>query len=176
MAEIAADCAMSPGNLYRYFTSKLDIAESIAEYYAEQSLELARKIVRDTTLSPTEKLKSYLQNMLELTHARLADDPKIEEIAQIISKERPEFANRKLAKDRSLLSEILSAGNAAREFDIDDINFTAEMIQSATMKYHYPQLFTKLPLQSLRNELNGVIDLMLNGLQHKGAHRDADAA
>src|SRR6185312_4666037 len=30
MAEIATDCGMSPGNLYRFFPGKLDIAEAIA--------------------------------------------------------------------------------------------------------------------------------------------------
>ena len=30
MAEVATDCAMSPGNLYRFFPGKLDIAEAIA--------------------------------------------------------------------------------------------------------------------------------------------------
>ncbi|MDX1581758.1 MAG: helix-turn-helix domain-containing protein, partial [Alphaproteobacteria bacterium] len=29
VAEIAADCCMSPGNLYRYFRNKADIAEAI---------------------------------------------------------------------------------------------------------------------------------------------------
>ena len=29
MAELASDCEMSPGNLYRYFPGKLDIAEAI---------------------------------------------------------------------------------------------------------------------------------------------------
>ena len=30
MAEVATDCAMSPGNLYRFYPGKLDIAEAIA--------------------------------------------------------------------------------------------------------------------------------------------------
>ena len=30
MAEVATDCSMSPGNLYRFFPGKLDIAEAIA--------------------------------------------------------------------------------------------------------------------------------------------------
>ncbi len=29
MAEIAADCDMSPGNIYRFFEAKIDIAEAI---------------------------------------------------------------------------------------------------------------------------------------------------
>ena len=31
MAEIARDCCMSAGNIYRFFASKIDIAEAMAE-------------------------------------------------------------------------------------------------------------------------------------------------
>jgi len=176
MAEIASDCNMSPGNLYRYFPSKLDIAEQIAERGSDEKIDEARKIVRDPNLAPVEKLRAFLFNTLDSTFAMLAKDPKIHEIAQIISSERPEFSNRQLAKERSLLTEILSAGNASGDFDIDDINYTAEMIQSATMKYKYPQLFSKLTIEKLRAELHGVLDLILNGLSNKGAHRADTAA
>ena len=33
MAEVAADCNMSPGNLYRYFKGKLDIAIEIGNHF-----------------------------------------------------------------------------------------------------------------------------------------------
>ena len=42
MAEIAADLGMSPGNLYRYFPSKIDMALAIAdEHHEAQFQELA---------------------------------------------------------------------------------------------------------------------------------------
>ena len=44
MAEIAADCSMSPGNLYRFFPGKLDIAEAIATEDYEKHLTVLRKL------------------------------------------------------------------------------------------------------------------------------------
>ncbi len=44
MAEVASDCSMSPGNLYRFFPGKLDIAESIATEDYERHLDHLRKI------------------------------------------------------------------------------------------------------------------------------------
>ena len=42
MAEIAADCDMSPGNIYRFFEAKIDIAEAMARnHYAEESASMA---------------------------------------------------------------------------------------------------------------------------------------
>jgi hypothetical protein len=50
------------------------------------------------------------------------------------------------------------------EFVPEDKEFTAEMIQAATMKFRYPQLWSKLTLPKLERELEGVIALLLNGL------------
>ena len=38
------------------------------------------------------------------------------------------------------------------------------MIQAATMKFRYPQLWSKLTLPKLERELEGVIQLLINGL------------
>ena len=46
------------------------------------------------------------------------------------------------------------------------------MLQSATMKFRYPQLHSKLPYEKLERELEGVIRLLLNGLDDGGAGRD----
>jgi len=167
MAEIACDCNMSPGNLYRYFPGKLDLAHSIAEAYGQDTLNRLRDIVRDKTLSPLEKLKKYHFAILHNTYQRLEKDPKIYEIAQILKKDRPEFANEQLAKQRALLSEILAAGNAVGDFDIKDIVFVGEMLQSATMKFSYPQLWSKLTIEKLERELSGVLDLVLAGISPK---------
>ena len=45
MAEVAADCGMSPGNLYRLFPGKLDIAEAIASAEYQLHLEDMRKLL-----------------------------------------------------------------------------------------------------------------------------------
>jgi hypothetical protein len=125
---------------------------------------MLRDIVRDKSLSPLEKLKKYHFEILRHTYHQLERDPKIYEIAQILKKERPEFSNEQMAKERALMSEILAAGNASGDFDIKDIVFVGEMIQSATMKFKYPQLWSQLTLEKLERELSGVLDLILGGI------------
>jgi len=173
MAEIAADCNMSPGNLYRYFPGKLDLAHSIAEFYAQETQDMLRDIVRDKTLSPLEKLRKYHFEILRHTYHQLEKDPKVYEMAQILKKERPTFSNEQMAKERALMSEILAAGNAAGDFDIKDIVFVGEMIQSATMKFKYPQLWSALTLEKLERELTGVLDLILSGIAPKAVNDSA---
>ena len=164
MADLAQACGMSPGNLYRYFPGKLDIAEQLAQQAFDEELMALREVVRKPALSAAERLKVFFCTQLHVTHAKLNENSKIYEIAEIIKRERPDLSNQNLARIRGLLAEILSAGNASGEFDIPDVLSAAEMIQCATMKYHYPQLFSKLPLKELERELRGVIGLILQGI------------
>ena len=62
------------------------------------------------------------------------------------------------------------------EFHAEDKNFTAEMIQSATMKFRYPQLWSKLTLPKLERELEGVLNLLIYGLCSQAAKRSHEAA
>ncbi|MEQ1889837.1 MAG: TetR/AcrR family transcriptional regulator [Alphaproteobacteria bacterium] len=166
MADLAEACGMSPGNLYRYFPGKLDIAEQLAQHAFDEEEAALREVVRKPGLSASEKLKLFFCTQLRVTHSKLNEDSKIFEIAQIITRERPLLANQNLARVRALIAEILAAGNAAGEFDIPDVVSAAEMIQCATMKFHYPQLFTKLPLEELEREQRGVLGLVLGGISH----------
>ncbi len=164
MAELAADCSMSPGNLYRYFPGKLDIAAEIARNAFEETIAALRAVVRQPQCSATQRLRDFLFTELRVTYEQLHHDEKIHDVAEIIKRERPEAANENLAQSRSLLVEILSMGNANGELDVPNVVEAAEMIQCATMKFRYPQLFSQLSLDELERELEGVITLLLRGI------------
>ena len=76
MAEIASDCAMSVGNIYRFFGSKLDIAEALAR---KANLVLHQKsaaLVRGEGTAP-EKLHAIHQTALKETFRKLDHEPKL---------------------------------------------------------------------------------------------------
>jgi AcrR family transcriptional regulator len=169
MAEVAADCDMSPGNLYRFFPGKLDIAEAIATADFERVLVGQRQIARQPGKSARERLSDFLFDELRRTYTRLEKDPRVFEMARVIAAERPTFGNWMLENQRRILVEILEDGEKRGEFAVADKLFAAEMIQSATMKFHYPQLFSKLTLPKLERELEGVLNLLIHGLAAKTA-------
>jgi hypothetical protein len=47
------------------------------------------------------------------------------------------------------------------------------MIQAATMKFRYPQLWSKLTLPQLERELDGVLKLLVDGLGAQKTHKNA---
>lgn len=180
MAEVATDCGMSPGNLYRFFPGKLDIAEAIAtEDYTKHLVQL-RKLSVTPGKDARERLHDLLFEELRRTYHKLEKDPRAVEMARTISQERPTFANWMLENERKILVELLDEAERRGEFTVDNKEFVAEMVQAATMKFRYPQLWSKLTLPKLERELEGVMGLIVFGLcpqltAYKHVHAEAAA-
>jgi AcrR family transcriptional regulator len=165
MAEVAGDCEMSPGNLYRFFPGKLDIAEAIATEDYERHLAHLRKLAMTPNRNARERLRDLLFEELRRTYHKLEKDPRALEMAQVIAHQRPQFANWMLANERKILVELMEEAERRGELMPPlDKEETAEMIQAATMKFRYPQLWSKLTLPKLERELDGVLKLLIQGL------------
>jgi AcrR family transcriptional regulator len=167
---------MSPGNLYRFFPGKLDIAEAIASEDNETHLTQARKISLAPGKTARERLRDLLFAELRRTYQKLEKDPRVLEMATQIGHERPQYVNWMLANERKILVELMEEAEKRGEMmppgDKEEI---AEMIQSATMKFRYPQLWSKLSLAKLERELDGVLNLMFQGLcPCSAAEREAE--
>lgn len=164
MAEVATDCSMSPGNLYRFFPGKLDIAEAIATEDYQRHLKELGKIAVTPGSPARDRLHDLLFEELRRTYHKLDKEPRAYEMATVIAHERPEYANWMLATERKILVELLEDGKRRGEFSFSDAEVTAEMIQAAVMKFRYPQLWSKLTLSKLERELEGVLHLIVDGL------------
>ncbi|MEQ1707856.1 MAG: TetR/AcrR family transcriptional regulator [Terricaulis sp.] len=164
MAEIAADCDMSPGNIYRFFEAKIDIAEAMARvHYATEQAELSA-IARKKEWPADRRLREIFFKRMRDSYCMFEENSKILEVAEVLTRERPLFSNEQLALERVFLTALLEEGEKAGLFAPGDHAFTAEMIQAATMKFSVPQLFSRLTLPKLERELEGVLSLLLNGI------------
>jgi AcrR family transcriptional regulator len=164
MAELAGDCSMSPGNLYRFFPGKLDIAEAIAREEERDRMIALEDIARAKGKSARTRLKEYFFHELRSTYKRFEEDPNAIEIARIIARERPQFSEERIQRERALLAEVLREGADAGEFAVCDYAHTAELLHSATLKFRFPQRWTRTPLPVLERELAGVFGLLTDGL------------
>ncbi len=164
MAEVATDCDMSPGNLYRFFPGKLDIAEAIATEDYAGHLRYLKKTAAAPGKTARTRLHDLLVEELRRTFKQLEKDPRAYEMARVIANERPEFSDAMATSERQLIIDLLEEGHAQGEFAVADTEDTAETIQCATMKFRYPQLWSKQTLPRLEEELEGVLALLLDGL------------
>ncbi|KCZ55968.1 hypothetical protein HY29_10200 [Hyphomonas beringensis] len=164
MSEIAKDCNMSAGNIYRFFASKLDIAEAIARKFNADLYQSYAGICREKA-SAADRLRRFFEFGLARTYEALEEKDKLIELAQTLGDERPLFMNEQYAQERVYLVQILEEGVESGEFrPIGHKEETAEMIQASLMKFRFPQMFSHLTLPKLQRELAGVMNLLLAGL------------
>jgi AcrR family transcriptional regulator len=164
MAEIAADCDMSPGNIYRFFEAKIDIAEAMArKHYAEQHAGIAA-VARKRDKPADQRLREILFKKMRENYQMFEENAKILEVAEVLSDERPLFLNELIAAERVFLSALIREGVEDGLFADCDPDFAAEMLQSATVKFSLPQLFSHLTLPRLERELDGVFAILMRGL------------
>lgn len=167
MSEVARDCGMSAGNIYRFYASKLDIAEAMATKFNGERFEKFHAIAH-MDIPAAARFREFFFFALKETYAAIEAQAKILEIAEILRLERPTFFNEHLATERVFLVKMLEDGIAGGEFrPLADPNKTAEMMQSALMKFRFPQAYSKLKLDKLEYELDGVMRLLLAGLSPK---------
>lgn len=164
MAEIATDCTMSAGNLYRYFPGKMEIAAAIAERYTDHIGEQLRETLRAPGLSPTERLRTYLMKELELTFVPRDTSDKIFELAQMIHAERKDVLDKQRLRTISDITEILSMGNASGDFDIANVADAAEAIYEATVVFRHSYINTQFDRAKLERRLAGVCQLLCQGI------------
>lgn len=164
MSEIARDCSMSAGNIYRFFASKIDIAEAMARKFNAKVFEDYAAIARKKT-SASSRLREFFEMSLERTYSAIEEDAKILEVANVLKQERPLYFNEQMAQERVYMVQILNDGVQSGEFrPLDRPEETAEFMQSALMKFRFPQLFSALSLPKLQRELDGVLNLLLASL------------
>mgnify|MGYP001463536954 CR=1 FL=1 len=164
MAEIAADCDMSPGNIYRFFEAKIDIAEAMArKHYADEHAGMAQ-VGRRKEWPADKRLKEMLLLRMRDNFQMFEENAKILEVAEVLARERPLFMNELIALERVGIAALIEEGMEAGIFAKGDAAFTAEMVQAATVKFGLPQLFSRLTLPKLEREFEGVMGLLLQGL------------
>lgn len=165
MSEIAADCGMSAGNIYRFYPSKIDIAEAMTRAFANNSRAIYEEIIRDAARSATRKMRDFFVARLERTFRVFQEHPKLMELSEIMVRERPEYLAEEAAQERKQIERILDEGRESGDFALPaDLNITADLVQCAMMKFRIPQLWTTEQLDALRPELDGVLSLVFTGL------------
>jgi len=172
MSEIADDCNMSTGNLYRYFPSKLDIAEMFVRVLRGEQVDNLRTVIEAPGRNPPEKLRDFFLLKFKLAYDRFHDKPKAYELSSALISERPKVALEWEAAEGRVLAEILIEGNADGSFAVDNAPAMAKILQDAAFRFTSPIVFHEGDYDALAVELNGVIDLVLDGFAWRATQRD----
>ncbi len=165
MVEIAKDCGMSAGNLYRYFESKFDIGVGVAQLYISRAEEILREVIQRPGLSPTQRLEAFVLEKLRFMHTNIIEQPNVQDLVDYILDERWDLVLTHKDVQNSLMSEILSEGNRTGEFNVSDVDQIANAIYSMTTKFRLPHFIKNVTLEELEKEATAVVALMIRGLK-----------
>jgi AcrR family transcriptional regulator len=167
MSEIAGDCNMSTGNLYRYFPSKLDIAEAFVRRLRTEHLASLRAAASAPGLSTAERLRAFFQEKLRLVYDRFHDRPKAYELSQEIVRERPAFASEWEKAEARLIVEILNAWGSRGELEVGDPEKAARILQDAFFRFSSSAVIFEGDHASLAQELDELMGLILDGFAYR---------
>lgn len=163
VAEIAGDCGMSSGNVYRYFDSKEAIAiAGVEAKLVEKSASCEAAV--DETAPAFEQLRQYLLARLRFTHALSCGSVHLYELVQLISDRHRDLIDRYDERAIGWLAKIIECGIERGEFRKQNARQTAASIFVATLAFCVP-IFMQDPLEGLEEKLDNLLDLLLHGLQ-----------
>jgi len=165
MVEIAKDCGMSAGNLYRYFESKFDIGVGVAQLYICKAEQILRDVLKRPGLSPSQRLEAFVLEKLRFMHSQIIEQPNVQDLVDFILDDRWDLVERHRDVQNSLMSEILSEGNRTGEFNVSDVVHTANAIYAMTTKFRLPHFIKNVTLEGLEQEAKASVDLMIKGLK-----------
>ncbi|OIO71171.1 MAG: hypothetical protein COW19_05005 [Zetaproteobacteria bacterium CG12_big_fil_rev_8_21_14_0_65_55_1124] len=163
VAEIARDCGMSSGNVYRYYESKEGIAIAGVEEKLEEKLGTCEAATDDS--SPAiEQLRQYLLARLRFTHAFNCGGSHLHELVQLITERHRDLIDKCDARVIGWLAQIIGRGIERGEFRPLDAKQAATSISVATMVFNVPT-FMQEPIEDMEAKLNGLLELLHQGLK-----------
>jgi AcrR family transcriptional regulator len=167
MAEIAEDAAMSAANLYRYFESKQDIAAACASRCIGEGLDKLRGIVRQPGLAAGVRLEGFVMGLIDHTYQSAQDQPKINELIDVVARERQDIVHSKIQAQCALISEILSHGNETGEFAVADVITTARVVHTTLIFFGVPLFLPLYSRAEIESQGRQVAALLLVGLRKR---------
>jgi AcrR family transcriptional regulator len=165
MEEIARALKIGKSSVYYYFKSKEDIFEAVVFYEANllrNELTTAIKSVE----SPVDKMKNYvfvrMKSFEKLSNYYNAIFDKNLDHFDFIETIREKYDREELA----ILRLILYHGARKKVFNVTNSEYTALAVQTALKGLEVP-LFWKKKEIDIEERLNGILDVLFNGIVKK---------
>ncbi|MEL6978513.1 MAG: TetR/AcrR family transcriptional regulator [Pseudomonadota bacterium] len=118
IGEIAEVCAMSPGNLYRYYLNKQAIGHAVVEEFVQEHGEAVQAALEAPADSVEARLRATMTAQVMYSVRLLREAPKLIELAEMIfsSAEGREMIERLEGEHQLMMEALMRAGAEAGEF------------------------------------------------------------
>lgn len=163
MAEIATDCDMSVGNLYRHFKNKEAIAVASARRLLDQKLAEGQRAAAGKQ-DACEALSAFLIARLRMGHAHFSGTRHLFDLMQLLMTRHRDLLLQSEERVIDAIAAIIERGVAQGRFHACDARQTAYDIHQASLRYNIPIYLKNNPLNVLEADLSRLLALLFKGL------------
>lgn len=165
MAELACDCGMSAGNLYRYFDNKEEIGAQVAVRCMQEHEEIGRGVLGRNDLGAGEKLEAFVVAVALDTYNRVIKDSELNDLVLHITEKRNDIMEQHVSVLIDIIARMLAEGDASGEFEIDDLATTAQAVLLACKGVVHPLLLCEGSVEEAEANSLAVVRLLIKGLR-----------
>ena len=162
--DVARTLGLTHAAVYRYFSDKVALQEAVAQRWLQRiTRPLAAIAERD---GPAEvRLREWARTLARLKRHKVLDDPKMFAAYSALAGAADRVATAHIAELQHQLARILEDGRLQATFRIRDVRRAAAAVQSATLRFHHPQLLLPPNPLPTQRDLERVLDLIIAGLK-----------
>jgi len=139
MADIASELGMSPANVYRFFSSRDAINESICGRVLNEIADIASAIAR-TNAPAMEKLDQLLTAVHHHNKMTLVKEKRMHDLIVAAVQENWAIIKAHIERMVTIFEAIIREGIEAGEFEVEDAAEAARAVKSAFMPFFHPIL------------------------------------
>lgn len=163
VSEIARACKMSHANVYRFFKTRADVMDAVAERW----LSGIEQALRDRTQQPgsaSDRLQTYVLELYRLKRDKLAADPDLFEAFVAILQADRTVVEHHLQALYTILKAILTHGVESGEFQITNLSLATTAVSAATLKFHHPMMIREFAEELMEEQAIAVAKLLTAAL------------
>jgi len=162
MNEIAADCEMSVGNLYRFYKNKEAIAVASAHAcLCEKAVQ--SEVAAEGVGTAFDRLYGYLCARLGFMHKFVSETPHMHEIVELISTRHQDLLQLYEKRAVDYLAMVLKEGQFKGTVKSGDVESMAADLYRATMCFNMPMCMYGL-LAEKEQQLYSLLKTIFKGL------------
>jgi len=137
VGDIAKDLGMSPANIYRFFASKVQLREALAERFTHQVEEACRRVAEsDGRRTPTERLMEMIVEYHRMTLDRYITSANVHEMLNVALRENWNVVLVHKAHILKIFEQLIAEGVQEGEFVVNDIS------RASLLVFHSIAVFT----------------------------------
>ena len=164
VADIAHDLGMSTANIYRFFTSKVEIHQAVCARMLEESYRLAYEI-RHLPIDASDRLLRHVESQYRLTVDTMLDETKVHEMIIVAIERHWAVIEVHLDRIHDLVAEIIQDGIDAGEFAKQDAVMAARCFSASMVTLCHPQLVAQCLEKTNRATVDELVEFAIRALK-----------